>query len=153
MSPSIIQIRKCKRSDLYAILSIEQDAFGRDAYAEDVILDWLQKRGDCFFVAQRDQQVIGYLVGAIENRQSFVISLAVDLQSRQSGVASALLNDLKQRFIKMRVTTLALHVRTTNNAAVNLYAKLGFEIEKTVFNYYRDDAPAYRMVLYLPVKC
>jgi [ribosomal protein S18]-alanine N-acetyltransferase len=150
MSSAIIEIRKCKRSDLYSILSIEQDAFGRDAYPEAVILDWLQQRGDCFFVAQRDQQVIGYLVGTVQNQQGFVISLAVALHSRQSGVASALLNDLKQRLLDLKVTTLALHARITNHAAINLYLKLGYKIEKTVFNYYQDNAPAYRMVLSFP---
>src|SRR5690349_21628391 len=137
MTGSTTHIRKFKRSDLYALLSIEQVSFGKDAYGEEVILEWLQRRGDYFLVAQRHQQVIGYLVGGVEDQQGLVISLAVDLHNRKSGVASTLLNDLKQRFMKIGLTSLALHVRTTNQSAINLYSKLGFEIEKTICDYYQ----------------
>jgi ribosomal-protein-alanine N-acetyltransferase len=145
MYSSTFQIGRFRLSDVQSILAIEQASFGADAYDETNLLHWYQWRGDWFFVAHNDQGAIGYIVGAIEDNQGIVISLAVHPANRQSGVASALLKDLQASLVETGATAIKLHVRTTNQAAMRLYTKLGFAVEETIHNYYPDGASAFRM--------
>jgi ribosomal protein S18 acetylase RimI-like enzyme len=51
--------------------------------------------------------------------------------------------------MQRRVQTIALHVDPTREPAVALYAKLGFERESLVSDYYAKGRDAARMVLEL----
>ncbi len=56
-------------------------------------------------------------------------TLAVSKHCRQQGIASQLLTEAFDWACKHNVSKLSLNVRAQNQAAINLYEKLGFELE------------------------
>ncbi|MDP8003422.1 MAG: ribosomal-protein-alanine N-acetyltransferase [Caldisphaera sp.] len=93
------------------------------------------------------------LVSTIKNafsethRVGHVISIAVLPEYRKKGIGSMLLNEAINRMkLNYNVEAVYLEVRVSNNEAINLYKKYGFEEVRIINEYYRDGEDAYVMV-------
>lgn len=71
--------------------------------------------------------------------------LAVDTRFRRKGIGTNLLEAVRKACRDSRVESMTLHVDTSNQAAINLYAKLGFLSEGKVCDYYSKGRHAYKM--------
>ena len=75
-----------------------------------------------------------------------VTSLAVMRDFRRKGLAAALMDQLHVHLEECyKVKGVGLHVRTSNQAACQLYARDGYLIDQTIQNYYQDGEDAYFM--------
>jgi [ribosomal protein S18]-alanine N-acetyltransferase len=136
--------------DLADVVGLEGPAFGPDAWSEDDFIELYNDQRGTFLVARMDNDLVGYICGmtyavGADDTEGYVASIAVDPEARQTGLGTTLMEAIIQRFIEKGVTSIALHVRTTNEAALALYRKLGFAIQKVLPNYCEDGAPAYLM--------
>lgn len=81
----------------------------------------------------------GKTVGfAIVERTGYMSFLAVIPEEQGQGIGSLLM----QRVLERR-DNVTLHTRATNGKAVGFYQSIGFEIKKSVGEYYDDDTVAY----------
>jgi ribosomal-protein-alanine N-acetyltransferase len=78
-------------------------------------------------------------------RKGHVVSIAVLPQSRRKGVAQAIINKALEGMEYYKAKQCFLEVRVTNEAAISLYKKLGFEVTRTINGYYSDGEDAYVM--------
>ncbi len=78
-------------------------------------------------------------------RKGHVVSIAVLPQARRKGVAQGIINRALQGMEYYKAKQGFLEVRVTNDAAISLYKKLGFEITRTINGYYSDGEDAYVM--------
>jgi ribosomal-protein-alanine N-acetyltransferase len=78
-------------------------------------------------------------------RKGHVVSIAVLPQARRKGVALALIGRALEGMEYYKAKQGFLEVRVTNDAAITLYKKLGFEITRTINGYYSDGEDAYVM--------
>jgi [ribosomal protein S18]-alanine N-acetyltransferase len=139
------QIRPFVMGDMPAILSIEAASFGQDAWKVDEFMGLLDYDDTVFLVAAKQDSLIGYCCGILDDNEGYIASIAVGPNVRQAGIGTALLNAVCQQLAEQGGTSAALHVRVSNEAAVQLYKKLGFLVEATIPNYYEDDEAAYYM--------
>lgn len=108
-----------------------------------------------FFLCLYDNKVIGMLGLHSENRERFShrISLGMNILKDywgQGGGHLLLKAAIDYFHSKKHLTKLELEVRTDNLSAVNLYKKLGFEIEGEVKNHFCIDSvyySVYRMAI------
>ena len=121
----------------------------------DVYRNW----GDVFLVAVCDGRIVGYIMNRIEtkiNKNSLfhwktykvghVISIAVLPEYRNKGIGSTLLTRAIELMKKnYGVKKVYLEVRVSNEGAIRLYNKFGFQIEDVIPHYYRDGEDAYLM--------
>ncbi|RLE67442.1 MAG: hypothetical protein DRJ43_07425 [Thermoprotei archaeon] len=75
-----------------------------------------------------------------------MISIAVHPEWRRRGVGKRLMLQLLEKMRRMGVRWVRLEVRVSNEAAINLYRRLGFSIEGVLKGYYRDGEDAYLMI-------
>ncbi|MEM1509032.1 MAG: ribosomal protein S18-alanine N-acetyltransferase [Thermofilaceae archaeon] len=140
-------IREAKVDDLDTIHSIELKCFGQDAYGLALLQIYQVISLNTFLVAEYEGAVVGYVIGTLEARgEGHVVSIGVHPNYRRKGVATALLNEVINRFNARGVRIVKLEVRVSNFPAINLYRKLGFEITGIVEKYYSDGEDAYMMV-------
>jgi ribosomal-protein-alanine N-acetyltransferase len=66
-------------------------------------------------------------------------------QTRRRGVAQAVINKALEGMKYYKAKQAFLEVRVTNEPAISLYKKLGFEISRTINGYYSDGEDAYVM--------
>ncbi len=116
------------------IAKLEKECFSLP-WSEQTIED-AYKTGTRFFVAEKDNSVLGYVgISAILD-EGYITNIAVFPEHRQKGVASALMNSLFEFTKENGLSFISLEVRESNNAAILLYKKFGFKTEGKRKNFY-----------------
>jgi ribosomal-protein-alanine N-acetyltransferase len=142
----VIDIRRARVDDLSSILRIETQSFERDAWDQELFLDYLaQPARSIFLVAAIDRRVVGYALAFHSETRAEIHSIAVAPADRGRGIAVLLLKRIIASLRRRGFGIISLNVRLENKAAVGLYRKLGFQRVRRVNNYYEDGAPAWRM--------
>jgi ribosomal-protein-alanine N-acetyltransferase len=149
------KLRKFVPDDLQNVMQINRVCLPEN-YTDFFFIDLQQRFPETFIVAEEDSKLLGYIMCRIEVglsniglggliRKGHVVSIAVLPQSRRKGVAQAIINRALDgmRFYKAKLGF--LEVRVTNEPAISLYKKLGFEVTRTNNGYYSDGEDAYVM--------
>jgi RimJ/RimL family protein N-acetyltransferase len=100
---------------------------------KDEIRDILSRDNQMIFVAEKDNQLIGYLAGYggryKRNVQTVHIVTGILQGYTSQGLGTRLFEQLEEWTKKRKIHRLDLTVMVHNEAAVALYRKIGFEIE------------------------
>ena len=78
-------------------------------------------------------------------KKGHIISVAVVPDFRRVGVGRALVESALAALFALSGDECYLEVRTSNQAAIELYAGMGFQIVRTISRYYYDGSDAYMM--------
>lgn len=130
-------------------------------YSPYFFLDLYHRFPKTFVVAVVDDEVVGYVMCRMETgfsetgrlsvvRKGHVISLAVLPEYRRRGIGRALVVEALGGMLDYRVSECYLEVRTSNEPAISMYEKLGFESVRRIAGYYRDGDAAVVMCRKLP---
>jgi len=92
---------------------------------------------NCIFLAAADYDgaVMGYIGMMFVLDEGYISNVAVSPDYRRRGIADALISALIER-AKETLSFVTLEVRESNNPAINLYAKHGFEVVGNRKSYY-----------------
>ncbi len=148
-------LRKFKPDDLQAVMQINRVCLPEN-YTDFFFVDLHQRFPETFIVAEEEGKIVGYIMCRIEVglsnfgfgglvRKGHVVSIAVMPQARRKGVGQAIINRSVQGMEYYKAKQGFLEVRVTNDAAITLYKRLGFEITRTINGYYSDGEDAYVM--------
>ncbi len=139
-------IRPAEEADGPAIASLEQDAFGSDAWSDGLVSEGLSGRipGALYLVAESDGDpaLVGYAAASLFADVSELQRIAVRATLRRHGVATALLHRVEQEARARYSERLLLEVREDNAAACAFYAARGFHELDRRPRYYADGTTA-----------
>ena len=152
-------LRKFVPDDLQGVMQINRVCLPEN-YTDFFFMDLHQRFPETFIVAEENKEIAGYIMCRIEVglsnlglggliRKGHVVSIAVLPQSRRKGVAKALISRALEGMRYYKAKQCFLEVRVTNEVAVSLYKKLGFDITRTLSGYYSDGEDAYVMTIKL----
>lgn len=125
---SSIHIRPYEESkDLEALIDIFRETFGdlREETLELIELN-VNAEGRVLWVAEQDGEVIGTVTTAKVGKTQWVTSLAVHPIHQRKGVATSLLNWVKNYAFQSGEESIMLEVESENEEALSLYQKAGF---------------------------
>ncbi|MDR1992426.1 MAG: ribosomal protein S18-alanine N-acetyltransferase [Nitrososphaerota archaeon] len=148
-------LRKFSPGDLQNVMQTNRACLPEN-YTDFFFVDLHQRFPETFIVAEQDGKIVGYIMCRIEMglsnfgfgglvRKGHVVSIAVMPQYRRRGVAQAVIKKALEGMEYYKAKQGFLEVRVTNEAAISLYKKLGFEITRTINGYYSDGEDAYVM--------
>jgi len=151
-------LRKFEPKDLNRVVYINQTCLPEN-YSYSFFMSLHERFPETFIVAEKEGMIIGYIMCRIESgfsgfslktlglaKKGHVISIAVLPEHRKKGVGQALLKTALQAMsTHYNVKSCYLEVRVSNENAINMYKKVGFEIERTIRGYYSDGENAYIM--------
>lgn len=130
--------------DIDQVLLIEKKVFPypwpRYFFEADLASDQAIK-----FVAVSGEQIIGYCLGTIGGPELHITNVAIDPKFHHQGIGSKLLRLLEVRGRKAGCVEAYLEVRVSNQPAINMYKRNGYEISYTRRYYYLDGEDAYIM--------
>jgi ribosomal-protein-alanine N-acetyltransferase len=117
-------------------------------YSDYFFEDLLKSSPESFIVAEKDDEIVGYIMCRIEygfsnfkrfnlSRKGHIVSLAV------------LENHRGNRLGKSLIISAVNALRATNDEAVAIYKQLGFKITSVISGYYRDNEKANLMGIQL----
>ena len=136
MTPPL-EIRRLTYADLPQVIAIERRAFPTPWSLAMFVLELSKPSGICL-VALVDDRVAGYMVCSRYDIVWHVMNVAVDPGSRRLGIATAMLGHLFGLADKPG-EQYTLEVRTSNEAAIALYERFGFESAGVRPGYYHDN--------------
>lgn len=99
-----------------------------------------------FYVAKVNEEIVGYVICWISDKNAHIHNLSVKKLWQRLGVGSKLLEFLFKNLKDCGVRVVTLEVRVSNVAAINLYKKFGFEVVTVKHKFYDDGEDAFFMV-------
>jgi ribosomal-protein-alanine N-acetyltransferase len=121
-------LRTMTPADLDAVLLLEHELFGEDAWSRRMLEGELadQPRSRYYLVADDGHAISGYAGLLVAAAQADVLTLAVAADRWGQGIGSALLEALLTEAARRDCTEVFLEVRTDNTRAQRLYRRYGF---------------------------
>ena len=121
-------LRPMTSADLSAVLRLEQELFGEEAWSRAMLRGELaqQPASRHYLVADDDGAITGYAGLLAAGSQGDVLTLAVAAGRWGQGTGSALLEALLAEAARRGCTEIFLEVRADNARAQQLYRRYGF---------------------------
>lgn len=146
LNPALLrQIRPMEEADMGAISAIESvtfpDPWPRSALAHEALRNPYCSAS----VLEQDGEVVGYAFCWVVFEQAHLINIAVAPERRGRGLGEALLVHVLRQARAQGAEAMHLEVRDTNEAAIALYLRYGFEVLGRRDKYYGDGAAALMM--------
>jgi [ribosomal protein S18]-alanine N-acetyltransferase len=133
-----VEIRTLDVSDLSAIEAIEQRAYPTP-WSRSMFASELAKPTSICLGAFEGADLLGYVVNSRYVDAWHVMNVAVDPDRRRRGIATTLLERLFELTRDDERRGYTLEVRISNEDAIHLYEKLGFEPRGIRRGYYTDN--------------
>jgi ribosomal-protein-alanine N-acetyltransferase len=133
-----VQIRPLELADLGAIEAIEQRAYPTP-WSRSMFASELAKPTSICLGAFEGEELVGYVINSRYVDAWHVMNVAVDPERQRRGVATALLERLFELTRDDERRGYTLEVRVSNEDAIHLYEKLGFEARGIRRGYYTDN--------------
>jgi ribosomal-protein-alanine N-acetyltransferase len=138
MTAVAVHIRPLEVADLNAIERVEQRAYPTP-WSRSMFASELAKPTSICLGAFEGDELAGYVVTSRYVDAWHVMNVAVDQDLRRRGVATALLERLFELTRGDERRGYTLEVRVSNEGAIRLYERLGFEARGLRRAYYTDN--------------
>ena len=127
--------------DLNALRHLERECFPRDAWPLLDLVGILAFPNIVRLKAVVNGEVVGFIAGEIRPGQgsAWIATIAVLPEFRGRGIGKALLQDCEE---SLKVSRIRLSVRATNQVAIRLYEKAGYQKAGLWKDYYQDSEDA-----------
>ncbi len=137
-------VRPAGTADVDAIVRLEQDNLGEDAWSHGLVEDGV--RGELptihYLVVESGGEPVGHAVASVAGDVAELQRIAVDAAHRRDGLATRLLEAVAELARGGGADRLLLEVREDNAGAIAFYATQGFvEIDRRP-RYFRDGGTA-----------
>jgi ribosomal-protein-alanine N-acetyltransferase len=130
--------------DLDRVYRIERELF-TNPWPQVFFENDLVSKETVAFVVEVKDTVIGYSLATCIEGKFHVTNIAVDKNYQRQGIATHLMQKLEDVAVEKKCYSAYLEVRPDNEAAINLYRKLGYSLTHIRKHYYIDDDDAYVM--------
>lgn len=159
---SAVSVRLCRKADLAAILKIEQACYpipwNRSSFTHE-----LHNPHSWFLVAEQSgksggiskkaaKKIVGYLCSWFIIDEVHILNLAVHPDCRGCGIAQELLGQTLTQASQTGACSANLEVRQSNEAAIAVYRKFGFETVTVRPKYYEKQEDGLLMICSLKNK-
>ena len=138
MTAVAVRIRDLELGDLSAIESIELRAYPTP-WSRSMFASELAKPTSICLGAFEGEQLVGYVINSRYVDAWHVMNVAVDPDHQRRGVASRLFERLFELTRDDERRGYTLEVRVSNEGAIELYERLGFEPRGIRRGYYTDN--------------
>ncbi len=154
------RLRQFKPSDLDRVIRINRECLPEN-YTTLFFMNLFRRFPKTFIVAESNGETVGYIMCRIETgipsfrilgitKKGHIISIAVLPNHQKKGLGFLLVQEAMQSMLSYNAKECYLEVRTSNLPAIELYKKLGFEVTRTIRDYYADGEDAFVMARHLP---
>lgn len=138
----MILVRDMKLSDTETASDIEKQIFSLP-WSKQAFEDSVKREDTIFLVAENEGTVIGYIGMYMCCGEGEITNVAVSEDARRKGVGELLVTNMIDRANAHDVTSIFLEVRVSNENAIHLYEKTGFEkcgLRKGFYDFPKEDA-------------
>lgn len=135
-------IRNMIESDLDEVYAIEQETFS-DPWTREDFESSMAEPNNGYLVAEIDGSIAGYCGYWGIAGEGYIYNVAVRKEYRRQQIAYQLLKKIMEDGFRTGIESFTLEVRESNEPAIRLYERLGFEragIRKDFYTKPKEDA-------------
>jgi len=136
-----IRITEFELRYLEKICEIENSSFP-EPFSGHYLSDLGKLYSETFLVAEKNYEVIGYIVAKTDCSRAHILSIAVKNNWRRKRIGFTLLQMLIIKLKSKRINEIILEVELNNIPAKTLYERVGFKLIKEIKNYYLNGEDA-----------
>jgi len=138
-------VRRAAYGDIAHIYSVNKICLPI-AYSILEYIMFLASSSNVIFVAEYQNVIVGYILGEItkvdENKSKVhIMSFGVLPNFRKHRVGTKLMNKIIEHAKSINHNIMSLYVHAENHAGISFYKKHGFNIVKTLTNFYNGSIP------------
>ncbi|MCK5728037.1 MAG: ribosomal protein S18-alanine N-acetyltransferase [Methylococcales bacterium] len=139
----LARLRKMHKDDLSAVLQIEAKNY-KYPWNKAIFEDCFVAMSYSCWVCEDQEKIIGYGILSVAAGEAHIINISIDPEVQGQGIGKKMMAHLI-KIAKKKAETLFLEVRPSNEKAIQLYNRLGFNEVGRRKNYYpakkgREDA-------------
>jgi len=147
-----MRVRLFAKEDLHAILGLQEKCPEAARWTEGDYERLAEDAGGKILVAELETmdppKLLGFAAFHRVLDEVELRNMSVDPEHREQGIGKALLEDARDRLLKVGAKRVFLEVRASNKPALSLYYSVGFALHSLRKGYYRDpDEDAYVLAL------
>jgi ribosomal-protein-alanine N-acetyltransferase len=142
-------IRHAVGEDFDVLLEIDEASFPRGvAYNANELAYFMNRDGSETIVLEEDSSIVAFLIMELHRNRRSATIVTVDVREnvRRKGYGSQLLLRAEEILKDYGIEFYDLQVDVSNRKAILFYKKHGFNIVRTLRNYYANGNDAYLMV-------
>ena len=132
----MIEIALAKKEHLSLIASLERATFS-SPWSEKSLEFFLEELNFCV-VLLNDGELASYCTVSTVLDEAQIINVATDIRFKRLGFAESVLKAVFDECVRRSITSISLEVRESNESAIALYKKLGFEVLGKRKNFYTE---------------
>ena len=117
------------------VVDLWKTVFGYTAghNSSELSIDKKIRNGDgLFYVAEKEQRVIGTVMGGYDGHRGWIYSIAVDPEHRKQGVGSSLLSFVQSKLANLGCLKVNLQIMAENESVQSFYISNGFSVEQRI---------------------
>lgn len=130
-------IVKMNKNHVAQIAELEKLCFN-DPWSQNSIASELGNKLSLWLVAEENGNVLGYVGSQTVLGETDMMNIATHPDYRKKGIGTSLINALIDVLAEQGSHSLMLEVRASNDPAISVYKKLGFDEIGRRKNYYRN---------------
>jgi len=121
-------VRSFQLSDYGAVTELLETVLSDDCYelTMGAFARQLSWDSDLVLVAVKQGEIVGMIIGTIDNNKGYYYRVAVKREYQRQGIGKLLIQSLKQRFEQRHVTKIMITADEHNEKVLPLYEKLGY---------------------------
>ena len=145
--------RPMQESDLTQVMAIETDVY-QFPWTKQIFKDCIRVGYSCRVVTRNDE-IVAYAIMSAAAGEAHLLNICVKQDFQGQGLGQFILEDMTELARSKRVHTIFLEVRPSNEVALHIYIKHGFNEIGTRKDYYpakggREDAVILALNLFIP---
>ncbi len=133
-----VRLREMRHDDLDAVMAIERESHTQP-WTLRMLRDELTREGGIRLVADRDGEILGYILVALQVDVWHILNVTVHPLHRGRGIGAALVTAAMTAGDSVPNIGQTLEVRVSNDRAIGLYERLGFVTHGRRPRYYSDN--------------
>lgn len=137
---SEIYITKMVKNDIEQVAKLAEQAYGEHHWSKASFYDELSNNLAYYFCAKnKNNELLGYIGYWQIIDEAHITTVAVKKEYQRNSIGEALVTSVIDTCLKSMVKYLTLEVRISNEPAINLYKKYGFQSLGVRKCYYQDN--------------
>ena len=135
-----IYISKMTPDDIENVIQIEAEAYGEHHWSKSSFYDEMQNNLAKYYVAKTvEGELVGYAGTWHIIDEGHITTIAVKKSHMRKHIGEAIINKILEDCYEAGIKYLTLEVRVSNEPAIGLYTKYGFNSLGTRKGYYQDN--------------